>query len=103
MGGKCHVTQFKISVASAFTCTVFCWSYHTRGQPIHNCSHSSNTIAITSSMPRASGKPTKLRHDPLHAQIEGDNELKQLGRVKAGKRRAVNDDEDEPVRSTRWR
>lgn len=48
-------------------------------------------------MPRASGKPTKLRHDPLHAQIEGDNELKQLGRVKAGKRRAVNDDEDEPV------
>jgi len=49
-------------------------------------------------MPRASGKATKLRHDPLHAQIEGDNELKQFGRVKAGKRKAGKDDEDEPVR-----
>lgn len=43
-------------------------------------------------------KPKKPRHDPLHVELEQDNEYQKYGRVsKPGKRRAAKSDEDEAV------
>jgi essential nuclear protein 1 len=46
-------------------------------------------------MPRV-GKPQKPRHDPLHVELEQDNDLRRFGRVsKPGRKKRGQSDEAE--------